>query len=199
MRVSTAVSFGLAAGSLLVLEGEAHADPPPPLVRATEEVAPPPPPPPVAQAVNPPPKERKRWYGWQILALHGVTDAITTGAFFVSYASQAGGLVMTMSAIAGRSIGSWVIESVHDNRGYLPALANFAAPLVGAGLFVPLFAKERKADEDIAPGVGQGLALGAIVGGSLVTAVEASLLFDHDTRPVEIGLSPTGASVRVSF
>lgn len=169
-------------------------------MRATEDLATPPPPPPaVARASNPPPKERKRWYGWQILLLHGISDAIATGGFFVSYASQAGGLGMTLTAIGVRSIGSLVIEAAHDNRVLLPALANFLAPLAGAGVFGPLMAQERKPDEDIAKGLGQGFALGAIIGGSLVTAVEASLLFDRDTRPVEIGLSPTSVSVRVAF
>jgi hypothetical protein len=186
------------------LDEPARADEVSPLVVATPEpahVAEPPPRP--APSASHPTRSHKRWYGWQVLIVHGVADTLATAGLIATFAGKEGaGFGMATVAPVLRGLGSYFVESAHDNRG-APAYAimSFLGPLLGGAAIGVSLSGDRKVapGEDVEPYFARGWAAGMLVGGSLATAIEASVTFDDARSPVALEVSPSFVGVRGAF
>lgn len=170
--------------------------PPPPLAKAPPKQAPPPKP-----YVEP--KKPKRWYGWQVLLVHGLSDMLVVGGLIGMESDLGGGFAATALAPIVRGLGTGILEAAHHDTaaGVLWGAGNFLLPLLGAAGIGQGIAgdRERKEEEDVEPVFARGWAAGMLVGGSVITAIEASVAFED--KPVNVGVhvSPSFASVSVAF
>ena len=82
-----------------------------PPARAAAPTSPPP-------APAPPPRPR-RWYGWQALVVHGISDTILTASIAVAGASEDAAGALLVTAGRGRPRGG-VVGEAGPGRGYPP-------------------------------------------------------------------------------
>lgn len=166
------------------------AEPPPPAAPATPRVAVPPPPPPA-----PPPPRPQRWYGWQAFIVHGVADTFFTGSIAVAGASEDAAVGLLVAGLCARPLGSFVLEALHDGEYLLAPAGSFFLPAAGAagGMGVA----EALGVDDDTPAVLRLASAGAIVGGSVMAALEASFAFED--APVKAAIGPTSVILTGRF
>lgn len=169
--------------------------PPPPLAEARRATPPPAPPTPM--------KRPTRWYGWQVLLVHGVSDLFVVGGLVGMEADVGGGFVATAIAPILRGVGTGLLEAAHHDvpAGVLWGAGNFLLPLVGAAAIGRGVAGDRtvREGEDVEPFFARGFAAGALLGGSVMTAIEASVAFEDRPTNVGVHVSPSFVSVDVAF
>ncbi|HET7538658.1 MAG TPA: hypothetical protein VFK05_02265 [Polyangiaceae bacterium] len=139
-----------------------------------------------------PPRETWRWYGWQTLAADGVAGAI----FLVAYADDHNPALFGLSGVSF-ALGAPAIHVAHGRWAVamgslgLRILGPCVGAVIGAGADV-------RASQDAAGGGdthGKWTAVGAGLGGVVVSAIDAAILA-HDPHwsrpppPSERALSP---------
>ncbi|MFO0613339.1 MAG: hypothetical protein U0414_12160 [Polyangiaceae bacterium] len=187
----------------------APAEPPAaPLVTAT---APPPPiatAPPVSKAAPPrkqaePNRRPRRWYGWQVLLVHGLSDAIAVGGLIGMEWDVGGGFIATTLSPIFRGLATGILEAAHDDTaaGVLWGSGSFLLPIIGgAGMSGAIAGdRTRKDSEDVEPVFARSWGAGILLGGSIMTAIEASVAFEDMPSNIGLHLSPTHVSVDVAF
>lgn len=196
----------------------ARAEPSKPLTLATPAAAPLAPTAPASHRTSPPvatppkraerptpasaPKTTRAWYGWQVLVLHGVIDAVSVAGLVATSVEpgKAGGFIASALTPIARGFGSWLLESANGNERHaiLYGLTNFLVPLIGAGVAGGIAGEGRTLEpsEDVQPEFAQGFIGGMLFGGSIMTAIESSVAFD-EPRPV-FGLIATPTFVGVN-
>lgn len=158
-----------------------------PPARAAAPTSPPP-------APAPPPRPR-RWYGWQALVVHGVSDTILTASIAVAGASEDAAGALLVTAGLGRPLGSFVVEAVHDGEYLLAPAGSFLLPAAGGGGGIAVAEALGVGEDRVA--VLRFAAGGMILGGSIMAALEAGLAFED--APVHATLGPDGVSLTGRF
>lgn len=160
-----------------------------------QRVAVPPPPP------APQPQRAERWYGWQILLAHGLSDSLAIAGVFLSYENTDAALGLTASSWIARGGTSALIEAVHGGEWEIYGASNLLASSLGAAVLGRNTVDALHAPADPSTGAFvRGLALGGIATAGIVTAIEASLAFEPDPEGAFVVVpSANGVSVRGAF
>ncbi len=185
------------------------APPPGPIAPTVQEITPPvvvkPAPAPAPTPPSPPPvqerpKRPQRWYGWQVLIVHVLSDAIVVGGLVATETGSSGGIVPMVLAPMVRGAASGILEAAHDDvpRAILFGAGSFVVPLV-AGLGAAAALEGEAAEGGEEPWSAPALASGMLVGGAVMTAIEMTVAFEDKPNNVAVNLSPTHASVTVAF